>query len=67
MIGKYNYQYQPFIDIETDGKEQRSVLRVKAFPDRNNKDVCNVWNLDDFDLIYDNVLAYWDEYQYEDD
>ena len=67
MIGKYNYEYEPFIDIETVGKEQRSVLRVKAYPDRNNKDVFNVWNLDDFDLIYDNVLAYWDEYQYEDD
>ena len=38
------------------------MLRVKAFPDRNNKDVFNVWNLDDFDLIYDNVLGYWDEY-----
>lgn len=43
------------------------MLRVKAFPDRNNKDIFNVWNLDDFDLIYDNVLAYWDEYQYEDE
>ncbi len=62
MVGKYHYMYEPFIDIETHGGEQKSVLRVKAFPDRNNRDVSNVWSLEDFDLIYENVMGYWDEY-----
>ena len=37
MIGKYNYLYEPYIDIVSDGNEQKSVLCVKAFPERQNK------------------------------
>ena len=66
MVGKYHYNYEPFIDIEMMGNEHRSVLKVKAVPDRSNPAVYNVWSVEDFDTIYENVMEYWGDYQYED-